>query len=251
MKVTVELTKADKRRWKNLWELINSEIQIKREIRNRLKIRKKCPSDQEIWDALVIGLVTSQQKSGKNSVVNLFLKEIRKREQFNLQRLCNRPELIEEIHYFEKLRFNKKIYEFMTDALDKYRNDHWKTIKSAFKDLMKGTPNLTKEREVANQLQTYFKGIGLKQSRNILQSLHLSRYMIPLDSKVMGILKSMNNGKSLVGTIALQDQIIYIEVENTINDLCEDLKVLPCYFDGVLFYHTDEIEELISGFLIS
>lgn len=248
MRVIVQLTKADKRRWRDLWELINSEIQIKREIKNRLKIRKKAPTDQEIWDALVIGLVTSQQKSGENSVVNLFLNEIRKQEQFNLQQLCDRPELIEKIPYFEKLRFNKKIYDFMTDALDKYKNNHWKIIKSAFKDLMKGTSNLTKEREVANELQTYFKGIGLKQSRNILQSLHLSRYMIPLDSKVMRIMKSMNNGKSLVGTIALQDQIIYMEIENAINDLCEDLKVLPCYFDGVLFHHTDEIEELISGF---
>ena len=62
MRVIVQLTKADKRRWRDLWELINSEIQIKREIKNRLKIRKKAPTDQEIWDALVIGLVTSQQK---------------------------------------------------------------------------------------------------------------------------------------------------------------------------------------------
>lgn len=248
MRVIVQLTKADKCRWKDLWELINSEIQIKREIKNRLKIRKKCPTDQEIWDALVIGIVTSQQKSGPNSVVHLFLNEIRKQEQFGLQQLCDRPELIKKIPHFEELRFNKKIYFFMTDALDKYKNNHWKTIKLAFKDLMKGAPNLIKEREVANELQTCFKGIGLKQSRNMLQSLHLSQYMIPLDSKVMRILKSMNNGKSLVGTLALQDQIIYMEIENTINELCENLKVLPCYFDGVLFHHTDEIEKLISGF---
>ena len=245
MKVSVELTKADSQRWKDLWKMINSEITMKPEIKKRLKIRKKCPNDQEIWNALVTGLVTSQQKSGENSQVNLFLDSIKNQEKFNLQKLCNRPELIKDIPNFCRLRFHDKIFNLMADSLEKYKNDHWKTVKLAFKVLIDEPTNLTKEREVAIELQRFFKGIGLKQSRNMLQLLHLSKFMIPLDSKVMRILKSMNHGESLVGTNALQDKIIYMEIENTINRLCKCLNVLPCYFDGVLFYHTDEIEILI------
>ena len=94
--------------------------------------------------------------------------------------------------------------------------------------------NLADEREVANFIDDTFWGFGPKQSRNLLQMLGLTRYVIPIDSRV---LKWMNDIgfpiPSSSGLLAYRDYFEFIE--DGLNELCSRAGIHPCILDAAVF----------------
>ena len=95
------------------------------------------------------------------------------------------------------------------------------------------------EREAALYLQQEFEGLGPKQSRNFWQSLGLTRFEIPLDSRVSKWCKE-NLGVDLPSG-ALADEQFYELLMDAFRELCDRAGVWPSVFDGAVFssFETD------------
>ncbi|MEY9595889.1 hypothetical protein AB7M74_011300 [Bradyrhizobium japonicum] len=88
---------------------------------------------------------------------------------------------------------------------------------------------------MARYIQDTFSGFGPKQSRNLLQSLWLTRYEIPIDSRVIDWLNEEFQFPVRLSSEALSDINYYIFVSDGIQELCEKSGVIPCVFDAAIF----------------
>ena len=77
-------------------------------------------------------------------------------------------------------------------------------------------------------------GFGPKQSRNLWQTLGLTRYEIPLDSRLTTWLNANVLDSPLSGA-GLADETYYRHIMGAIQALCARAGVLPCIFDAAVF----------------
>lgn len=94
------------------------------------------------------------------------------------------------------------------------------------------------EREVARYLQKLLHGFGPKQSRNLLQWLGLTRYEIPIDSRITRWLNDFGFPVPLTAT-ALKDAGYSGFVLDGIQALCATSDVFPCVLDAAIFASFD------------
>ena len=97
------------------------------------------------------------------------------------------------------------------------------------------------ERKLADELDDLFHGFGPKQSRNFLQALGLTKYEIPLDSRIIGWLNNFGFPIKL-NSKSLGDKAYYHFVSDGIQALCEKAKIYPCMFDAAVFSSYDKGE---------
>lgn len=90
------------------------------------------------------------------------------------------------------------------------------------------------ERELADSIDQIFKGFGSKQARNFLQALGLTKYVIPIDSRLIKWMKDFGF-PVLFSTTALQDKAFYHFVSDGIQLLCEKGNIYPCVLDAAIF----------------
>jgi hypothetical protein len=90
------------------------------------------------------------------------------------------------------------------------------------------------EVEVADYIQKKFSGFGPKQSRNLLQALGITRYEIPIDSRVTDWLNKFGFPIRLSAT-ALSDVNYYSFISDGIQVLCMRCSVFPCILDAAIF----------------
>jgi thermostable 8-oxoguanine DNA glycosylase len=91
------------------------------------------------------------------------------------------------------------------------------------------------EREVADFLASRLRGIGPKQARNILQDLGLTRFEIPVDSRVMRWLNDCKVFPFTVTARALSDWNYYHFILDAIQELCRNCGTYPCILDASIF----------------
>ncbi|MGB9611916.1 MAG: hypothetical protein ACPL7M_13180 [Bryobacteraceae bacterium] len=94
------------------------------------------------------------------------------------------------------------------------------------------------EREAARAVAELFKGVGPKQSRNLWQDLGLTRYEIPLDSRITKWLKGMGFPIP-VSANSLGDAPYYDFALDGVQFLCAKAQVLPCVLDAAIFASYD------------
>lgn len=90
------------------------------------------------------------------------------------------------------------------------------------------------ERAVANYIEDTFKGFGPKQSRNLLQMLGLTRYEIPIDSRLSKWLNPCLSPVALTSPL-LGDRAFYEFMLDGIQELCRQAGTVPCLFDASVF----------------
>lgn len=84
-----------------------------------------------------------------------------------------------------------------------------------------------------------FPGLGPKQARNFIQLIGLSRYEVPLDSRVLK--KPAELGCKFVPTAtALGDETVYRFVQDGVQQIAAALKIYPCILDACIFSSFDE-----------
>jgi hypothetical protein len=88
-------------------------------------------------------------------------------------------------------------------------------------------------------MEDKFKGFGPKQSRNLLQGLGLSRFEIPIDSRITKWLNAIGFPLKLTAN-ALQDRNYYNFVSDGFQKLCEACEIMPCVLDAAIFSSFDE-----------
>ena len=210
---------------------------IERKTLNLDTPRKDLRIDEEIfWEKLVVGIVTSNAKSNsafrkKLDDSRILKYEVVKKELKDLESICERLEKYKIGHYER----NSTALLIDLERLDK----NWMETEKHLKTLQYDT-TLEKERKVAEYLTDVFHQIGPKQSRNIIQMLGLSRYVVPLDSRMD---KTINE----YGGIVLPEkqkpysrEDSYRVIEDQINDLCCELDIYPCLFDSCVFWSKDD-----------
>ncbi|MGH7813577.1 MAG: hypothetical protein ACREQI_06195 [Candidatus Binataceae bacterium] len=129
--------------------------------------------------------------------------------------------------------------------------DDWSRVKEQFEKLLKQRRREPQngdsrgERQAAALIDD-FRGFGPKQSRNLWQWLGLTRYEIPLDSRVTRWLNENHIFPFALSAQALNDENYYAFVMDGIQKVCDAAQVLPCVFDAAVFSDGEnwESEEL-------
>ncbi len=198
------------------------------------------PTKEDFWNQVARALLTTRQRSTPGSSVEIFASM----EPFPLRLSAYEQMTDEQVANLisgKGLRFGPRISQFL-------RKNHnwlftygygWTEIESILKPLAEQRftpPNPSQkalERASAYKLADRLAGIGPKQSRNVLQELGLTRYEIPLDSRVTDWL--IHNLDWNVGGTNLANHKHYDHVLDRIQTVCEAADVVPAIFDAAAF----------------
>jgi len=194
---------------------------------------------RRFWRAMVSMRLTTRQKSGPDSHVARFI------------RLNPYPLTYPTVHQARDagvliakilkkaggIRFADKIASELAQNLDRLEGGLW-TVTLAQCNRLTELATRDVEIEVAQHIQRHFLGLGPKQSRNLLQSLGLTRYEIPIDSRMTDWLNEFGFPVRLTAT-ALGDDNYYRFISDGIQALCERSGILPCIFDATVFASRD------------
>ncbi|MBA5686335.1 hypothetical protein [Rugamonas apoptosis] len=240
MKAFWEIANEDVLRWTDfVQENKNKALPRARRRRNVKRINLDI-SKQAIWGALVGCQVTTQQKSGPGSKVAKFLDS--ESPVLDL-RACiaekNLEPMISTACKKAGLRRNDTIANNLVCILENLESGEWEPLLSALETIRTHT-TLKKEQEVVSYILRggKFPGLGQKQARNFIQWLGLSRYEIPLDSRVLKKMKQL--GASFVPKgAALVDETVYLFVQSSLQQLSEKLGLYPCELDACIFASFD------------
>jgi thermostable 8-oxoguanine DNA glycosylase len=113
----------------------------------------------------------------------------------------------------------------------------WRVLLSRAQEI-NVSDNPVLERDLAHLLAEHLEGIGPKQSRNLLQWIGVSKYEIPVDSRIT---KWLNRTvlKYPLSANLLADRSYYDMVSDGIQLLCHRANVHPCLLDAAIFTSVD------------
>ena len=195
---------------------------------------------ENTWLTVVMCLITTQNRSGSGSAVDTFLRQ--KPFPLSLEKLGS----ISDIENYtsqtlSKLRIRrwKLSTEFAVSNYHSLEYGEWNTINILRDNLMEQRlkepefDNFILERSAAKKAQELFRGIGPKQSRNFWQDLGLTRFEIPLDSRILRW--SQKTMGFMIPSSGLSNERFYCQIMDAIQKLCFQANVLPCILDASIF----------------
>ncbi|MBZ9730778.1 hypothetical protein LB467_13870 [Salegentibacter sp. JZCK2] len=194
-----------------------------------------------IIKTMIMCLLTSQQRSGPNSSVGQFLRL----EPFpitikNLASVNNVEGFIKDTLQQSNLtRYVNRISSFFASNYVKIVEKNWTLINDL--EELKISDSKIKERNIADNLANDFNGFGPKQARNFLQALGLTKYEIPIDSRITTWLNDFGFPVTLTSS-PLGDKGYYHFVSDGIQELCEKAEIYPCLLDAAIFSSFDNDE---------
>lgn len=218
-------------------------------VRERKKRNIEGPSPEfsreKFWHALIACLVTTKQASTKGSPVDRFMAT----HPFPLSvAKCSQHAELEDyvlrtIQQAGGIRRGVTISKQAATNWKRLDGGLWSEVEQWFSRLRaqrsrKPHPDDTyAEREAARWADEHFAGLGPKQSRHLWQALGLTRYEIPLDSRVAAWINA--NLSTKVDESRLSNVKYYESVLDYIQAVCRKAKVLPCEFDAAAFDFED------------
>lgn len=227
----------------NFYNLHKDNVFVrKRDRRNVQKIGLDF-SKEFVWKSLISCLLTSQQKSGPTSKVAQFLRTdpFSFSLQFCLDNLAQLDTVAQTIlSEFGGLRFTKKISQQIKVNLQRIVDNEWFILREITKQEVTIEDKYW-EQSLADTIQKQVKGCGPKQSRNFLQILGITKYEIPIDSRITGWLNKNNFPIHLVAG-GLSDPHYYQFISDGIQHLCKQANIYPCLLDAAIFSSYDKGE---------
>ncbi len=238
---------------KLLWQIEENDIQKVKAFCNAQKnnafvlnriernVKKSLPpfTEEIFWEAMISCLITTQQRSGPESSVTKFI--CTKPFPLNYEKCKSAKNLqhtVEEtITIFGGLRRSKRIAEEVSFNFNWLENGGWKIVNNIVENISK-SQTLEAERKASEIIIENLKGFGPKQSRNLLQSLGLTKYEIPVDSRITKWLSAFGFPMKLSAT-ALSDKNYYNFVLDGFQKLCEACGIYPCVLDAAIFSSFD------------
>jgi hypothetical protein len=205
-------------------------------------------SAEHIWKNVVTCLLTTQQPSGPGKAVNRFINST----PFPLKLSSIGEGSVEHVvsrilSDFGGIRRYKLIGKSVQENLKWLGADGWRLIEHTFVSLSEiralkpHEDHIRVERNAARIIQTAMLGFGPKQSRNLWQMTGLTRFEIPLDSRIT---KWIQANLEVAKTIPCDPrQLVYRkEYERSldaIQEICSGAQVLPCILDAAVFSSYD------------
>ena len=221
-------------------DLYRDDPLVQQRIERNLSETKPEVSKDGFWYVMVSCLLTTQQRSGPGSAVTRFINS----RPFPLNyQLCMSPDDLrgfaqEVLSTFGGLRFSNRLSSQIAENLYLLEQSLWsKTF--AMLDELRSAQTVQSERETADFIASHFKGFGPKQSRNLLQSLGLTRYEIPIDSRITKWLNDFGFPIRLSAE-ALSDPNYYRFVSGGIQELCARSEIYPSVLDAAIFTSFDK-----------
>lgn len=239
MNIIFQVDESDIHRVESFYEIQKGSAFVRNRIKRNI-MGEIAPYTKELfWQAMICCLITTQQRSGPNSAVTKFI--------------CTDPFPLPYCKDFG----TGSMSEFVANEISKYglrrgntigeevKANHqwleeggWQIIDKMIEKLKK-YKNKETERESAAVIIDHLKGFGPKQSRNLLQSLGLTRYEIPVDSRIIKWLNEFGFPLKLTST-ALADREYFNLVLDGFQKICEACDIYPCVLDAAIFASFDE-----------
>lgn len=239
MHIDWKITSKDIRKIKEFIDKQKSNPFVQDREKRNLGVNGYKITKENVWRVLVGCLLTTQQRSGPESNVarllqtNPFLLSydicLNKRdvEEFSLKTLSD----------FGGIRRTNSIAKEIKVNLSHLEKGLWTDLFTRLKQLDKNTSQQL-ERETADFIVDNLQGFGPKQSRNFLQWLGLTRYEIPIDSRITKWLNKFGF-PFVLSAGALGDKNYYQFVSDGIQQLCSASDIYPCILDAAIFASFD------------
>ena len=239
MKIQWVINNDDVRRVKNFVRAHGDSTLVKRRIDKNLRDEKPPITMVLFWNCLVGCLLTTRARVGPGSAVNRFLLA----EPFPLDySTCATHEAVAEfatsvLSNFGGIRRSVIIGKELAANLAFLRTGGWEPTSQLLDEVrMLSTPET--ERRAARFISEHFLGFGPKQSRNLLQGVGISRYEIPIDSRITKWLNAFGFPVELSAG-SLQDRSYYEFISDGFQRLCHASDVMPCVLDAIIFASFD------------
>lgn len=186
----------------------------------------------DAWFGIIACLVTTQQRSGPNSKVTQLLSTKPFPLSYHDCISSDRPqEFFRDILSKRGIRRSNVIAREIVVNLEKLEHGEWKEFLGFLNGLI-DSDNSENERRAANYIKANFKGFGPKQSRNLLQTLGLSKYEIPIDSRITNWLKEIGFPIPL-SAMSLADENNYQLISDGIQEISKKAGLFPCVLDAI------------------
>lgn len=211
-------------------------------------------SKRDFWDAHLIAQLTSQQRSGPESPVSVFIQD--ELEAISLDACRDVADLHQHVTTTLREHGGIRFYDKIGRACDVnyqrlFEEDGWDDIAERLETLREfrctdpRPAHAETEREVCKLVSDEIDGEGLhrigpKQSRNLLQVLGFTRYETPLDSRISRWCNDHLDLPYRVTGDGLSDPEFYDFHMDLVQAVCNEADVLPCVFDAAVFSSYDD-----------
>jgi hypothetical protein len=230
---TIEPTDIEK--VKAFLDLHRDDLFVRQRIEWNLRDEKPAVTKEDFWQQMVACLLTTQQRSGPTSAVTRFIRTA----PFPLAyKTCLEHTNVEQfakgtLTKFGGLRRTNLLAGDIATNLTRLEEGLWRRTLDTLGTL-RSSKDVGPEREAADFIDANFAGFGPKQSRNLLQSLGLTRHEIPIDSRITKWLNEFGFPVRLSAS-ALADPNYYCFVLDGFQALCRACEVAPCVLDAAIF----------------
>jgi hypothetical protein len=235
LRIEWHITDDDVDRVKDLLRRQHNNAFVRRRIAWNLAETKPSVEREQFWFHMVGMRLTSAQRSGPASHVARFINTHPFPLRYGEIRIAEdvKSIIVRVLKASGGIRFVSRIAEELASNLQQLEQGEWARALQQCNQLTRPVA-LATEREVADYIDDTFEGFGPKQSRNLLQALGLTRYEIPIDSRVTDWLNEFGFPVRLSAR-GLADRNYYNFVSEGIQALCAASGVFPCILDAAVF----------------
>ena len=240
MKIIWQVDAEDITKVKEFFDRHKGNAFVKMRIATNLKDGKPPVSKEVFWEVMISCLLTTQQRSGPGSTVTRFISTspFPLRHEICLEQADLDSFVTEVLSKFGGLRRSTTIGREAKANLAYLENGGWKATTEVL-EKVRLHRDPTTERDGARFLDANFKGFGPKQSRNLLQGLGLSRFEVPIDSRITKWLNEFGFPVKLTAN-GLADQNYFEFVSDGFQQLAEACCIAPCVLDAAIFSSFDD-----------
>jgi hypothetical protein len=221
--------------------------------RNLAESKSQITKDR-LWRAMVCMRLTTLARSGPKSKIAQFqsLSPFPLAYDATYKQQSRENFILNTLRTHQVGRHPRTISKQVANNLKRLEDGEWPYALNQCNRLVRGCmidlERRETEREVADYIDEKFEGFGPKQSRNVLQALGLTRYEIPIDSRVTDWLNDELQFPFQVTSAALFDRHYYRLILDAVCKLSEECKIFPCVLDAAIFGAKDDdvwsVEEL-------
>ena len=239
MKLIWQIEESDIAKAKAFYEKNKNNIFVKNRIKRNVNNEAPGYSRDLFWEAMVSCLLTTQQRSGPDSHITNFICTVPFPLGYTECKASNDlKHLVEKVLTdFGGIRRAKSISEQIERNYIWLEGGGWKVIEDLLANLL-NSKTAEVEKKSAQTINKYLYGFGPKQSRNLLQMLGLTKYEIPIDSRITKWLNAFGFPIKL-SAAALGDIHYYNFVQDGFQKICEACEIYPCVMDAVIFSSFD------------
>lgn len=239
MKVIWQIDSEDIAKVKDFFDRHKDNAFVKMRIATNLKDDKPAVTREAFWEVMISCLLTTQQRSGPGSSVTRFI--LTKPFPLHHALCCEQADLdsfvTKVLSDFGGLRRSTMIGREAKANATYLHNGGWQET-SPVLEAVRMHPSPETERNAARFIDDHYQGFGPKQSRNLLQGLGLSRFEVPIDSRITKWLNDFGFPVKLTAN-ALSDQNYFEFVSDGFQRLAAAGGIAPCVLDAAIFSSFD------------